>query len=545
MSQQDILYSTLLFISAVVALIVSILLWSRRSATGANAMSLLMLGVGWWSGTYALHWTQIYRPYPEFWIDATYLGVVTVPTAFLAFVLRFTHHAAWLTRTVRLLLSVIPCLTLVLMWTDAWHGLFFGGQRNGSGPIINGGPWYWVNLLYSYTLIATGLLLLVRYAIRAAGLYRRQAATVIAGVMAPLLLNVLVIAGANPLPAIDLTPVAFSLTGVILTYGLLQQGILEIIPVARHALVESMPDGVIVVDAQNRLVDINPAALHLFEANLLASPIGQDAGVLLSAWPEAVEHYRNLLETQEEIRIDGEMPGYYDLRISPLYDPHGGFSGRLVVLRDITERKERELQIHQANQRLKKQIVEIEALQAQLREMAIRDSLTGLYNRRYLEEGLERELLQAQRDGAPVSVLMLDIDLFKNFNDTYGHHAGDQVLKALADLLRTHTRGSDIACRYGGEEFVVVLLKAPLENAKRRAEQLRQHVAAMHIPYEEFLFSATVSVGVAVFPQHANQVETLLIAADQALYAAKQRGRNQVAVWGENKSPGSLMVLDP
>ncbi|MBN1149043.1 MAG: GGDEF domain-containing protein, partial [Anaerolineales bacterium] len=160
----------------------------------------------------------------------------------------------------------------------------------------------------------------------------------------------------------------------------------------------------------------------------------------------------------------------------------------------------------------------------------MRDPLTGLYNRRYLEDALVRELAQAVRGGYPLSLVMLDIDRFKAVNDSYGHAAGDRVLQALGDLLRRHVRRGDLACRYGGEEFVVILPSTPLEVAQRRAEELRLAYAGLSVEYQGQALSGSLSLGVAACPAHTADAAGLLAAADAALYAAKRQGRNRVVV---------------
>ena len=167
-----------------------------------------------------------------------------------------------------------------------------------------------------------------------------------------------------------------------------------------------------------------------------------------------------------------------------------------------------------------------------LREQSIRDPLTGLYNRRYLEESLQRELLRATRMNrrrAGLAVLMIDVDHFKRFNDEHGHEAGDIVLGAIGTRLRRVVRASDIASRFGGEEFVVVLPEVTPARALVRAEQIRAAVEACRLSHHGApLPAVTVSLGVAMYPQHGDSVESLLRAADYALYGAKRDGRNQV-----------------
>jgi diguanylate cyclase (GGDEF)-like protein len=197
-----------------------------------------------------------------------------------------------------------------------------------------------------------------------------------------------------------------------------------------------------------------------------------------------------------------------------------------------------ELGLAEAKQRLAEAVAAQLALglaNVQLREVlriqSIHDPLTGLFNRRYMEETLAREMHRARRAGRPMSVLMLDVDSFKQQNDRFGHDGGDAVLRELGVLLRANLRKEDIACRYGGEEFVLVLPDASLEAAGRRAEQLREAVKRLKIPFRDAVIGpVTVSIGVAAFPDHGDDADRLLKSADAALYAAKREGRDRVSM---------------
>ncbi len=170
-------------------------------------------------------------------------------------------------------------------------------------------------------------------------------------------------------------------------------------------------------------------------------------------------------------------------------------------------------------------------LREALQDQSIRDALTGLHNRRYLEESFEREIRRAVRKQSPLGVIMFDLDHFKQFNDTYGHEAGDLLLRELGHFLQSRTRREDIACRYGGEEFLVILPEAWLEVTQKRAEQLRAEVKELKVQCRgQSLRGVTLSSGVAVFPEHGSTANTLLHAADQALYRAKAQGRDRVVV---------------
>lgn len=218
-----------------------------------------------------------------------------------------------------------------------------------------------------------------------------------------------------------------------------------------------------------------------------------------------------------------------DLEIEYLYADFGEFG--IWTLNDVTERNRSEQALLQANLHLQDQLSEIRQLQEKLRDQAIRDGLTGLYNRRYLDETLERELSRAQREGYPIALAMIDIDFFKKLNDTYGHQAGDEMLKELGALLKKGARTADVPCRYGGEEFMLVLPNMPLSVAIERAEEWRSSFKALRVNFGQFQLQTTISIGLAAFPGHGKNRDDLIEAADHALYAAKHGGRDRVVVF--------------
>lgn len=179
-------------------------------------------------------------------------------------------------------------------------------------------------------------------------------------------------------------------------------------------------------------------------------------------------------------------------------------------------------------------------LRESLRNQSIRDPLTGLFNRRYLEEALELDLARAKRSGSSVSLIMGDADHFKQFNDSFGHDAGDLVLKRIAEVMRINIRKGDLACRYGGEEFIILLHSANVDEANARAEVIREAIKSMHLTFrDQALGPLTISLGVATFPTHAEDGAALITAADSAMYAAKHAGRDRVETALKNRAESS------
>ncbi|MGD8403251.1 MAG: diguanylate cyclase [Anaerolineales bacterium] len=201
--------------------------------------------------------------------------------------------------------------------------------------------------------------------------------------------------------------------------------------------------------------------------------------------------------------------------------------------KEIDFRRKTEIELRNANQLLQLQIERIEMLQEQLQELAVRDPLTELYNRRYLQESLEIEFAHPERSSLPTAILMMDSDHLKEINDKYGHKAGDDFLVHISKTIRKSVRTGDIACRYGGDEFVVVLSNVTKETALSRAEKLRKKIASHSIVHRNEKVTISVSIGIAMFPEHGSVGEILLQKADQALYEAKRMGKNRVLLYGE------------
>jgi PAS domain S-box-containing protein len=329
--------------------------WVRRAAPGATGFMFAVLAEMVWSGTYAVRWLSPDTASQLFWLDATYFGVAFHPTFFLIFGLQFTGHSGLLTRRNLALLMVEPIVTLLVLWSDPWHGWFYAGVRS-TGTILNGGPWFWVNVIYSYVLVFIFIALLVIAFLRASSFYRMQTGIVLAAACIPIAGNIVSLAGLSPFPNLDITPFIFTVSGLLYAYGLFGFGLLDVVPVARHRLVEEMADGVVVLDVQDRIVDINPAVRRLI--GIPASVIGKPASEILNASLHLDQAGARTLASVSELRVFDTPPLDIELRISPLFDRDQKMTGRLVILHDITERKLAERALTQAHSELERRVQE-------------------------------------------------------------------------------------------------------------------------------------------------------------------------------------------
>jgi len=335
-------------IAGVISAGLALYAWRRRLMAGVVPFSILMLAVAVWTLGYALELAGGDIPTKIFWLGIEYLGIVIVPVALLALALQYTGRTKWLTPRILVLLSIEPLITLVLVWTNDIHHLIHAkvGLEISSAftvLVITRGTWYWINVVYSFLLLLLSTALIISFIPtlrRSASVYRGQVSALCIAVLVPWVSNAVTDFGLSPLPNLDLTPLAFTVTGIAMAWSLFRFRLLDLTPVARHAVVESMSDAVIVLDKYNRITDLNPAAQRIL-GHTLSELVGQPAAQVASAWPEQVERFRGATEAHEEIvlTVDGTAC-YFDLRLSSLYHQRGSLAGRLIVLSEITERKQ-------------------------------------------------------------------------------------------------------------------------------------------------------------------------------------------------------------
>ena len=334
-------YAIALLISAAISLTIAITAWKRRSASpAAIGLVIAMLAQTVWAATYGARWMAS-EPFAQHsWLDATYFGAAFETTFFLIFTLQFTGHSRFLTRRNLALLAIVPILTLLLLYTDDWHGLFFGGLHN-TNLIFDGGPWFRFFMFYSYTQVIIFIGLLFQAYLRTSGVFRWQAGSVLFAAFLPIAGNVLGLIGFSPFPNLDLTPFLFTASGLIYAYALFGLGLLDVAPVARDLLVEKMADGMIVSDSKNRIVDINPAAQQLL--GLSASVIGHSSVDVLNTRLHLDQAIDSKAVSLIDIRVSENPPRDIELQVLPLLDTRQNSIGRLLILHDITERKQNEL----------------------------------------------------------------------------------------------------------------------------------------------------------------------------------------------------------
>jgi PAS domain S-box-containing protein len=381
MSPQINVYAGLLVVSAVLSAALAVVAWRRRPTPGATSLAMLMAALAYWAAAYALEIVSNDLDAKLFWARMQYLSILAVPTLWLIFVLQFSGHTRWLTRGKLAALAVVPGLTLCLIWTrpgQSWLYRLVSIQVSGSVSLlaVTYGPLFWLQAFYSYILVVFASVLVFMAFLRGGALQRAQNGAVLVGALVPLVGNALYVFGLSPLPNVDLTPILFIVTGFASTWALFRYRFLDLMPVVRDALIESMTDGVAVVDAQGRVVDLNKAAQQMIGQRVSAI-LGAPAATILPVWPDLVHQSGQGQAARTQVMVGSkDSCVYYDLRVSPLMHDSEVVQGWLAIFRDDTARVRAE---------------EAERQQRMLAE-GLRDALEALTSTLSLEDVLDRIL---------------------------------------------------------------------------------------------------------------------------------------------------------
>ncbi len=365
-----------LIAAEVVTVTVALYSWRHRSTNGAFALFLMAISIFIWIFGNIFEITGVELETKYFWGVFKYIGVAFTPYGWLIFSITYSDRASLLTRRFLILTAIIPFITVLLALTTKWNGLVWSeyhldqpGDYFSIG--VSYGFWFWVHFAYSYLLLMYGAVLLVRVLWRRQGMYRWQVAAMLIAVLAPWIGNILYFTGNSPFPFLDFTPFTFTITVTAVAWAIFGFRLVDIAPIARDHVVDSMREGMIVLDARGNILDINSAAARMLDVSV-ASVIGQTAEVVFRPWSHLVERFRNVMEAKDQISVqeDGEERSY-EVRLSALKNEQGQFMGRVIMLRAMDEealQQERDL----LERRVQQELAERQYTQVLLQESEAR-----------------------------------------------------------------------------------------------------------------------------------------------------------------------------
>ncbi|MGC1378866.1 MAG: histidine kinase N-terminal 7TM domain-containing protein [Anaerolineales bacterium] len=343
MTWQINLFAIIYFFSAALVLVAIIFSFRHIQVRGARYFIYLSLSVEIWALFMGLEYGVVEPTWKIIFGKIQYLGIATIGVTWLMFALNYSRRNRWLTRRNRILLFTIPAITLAAVFTNELHGLLWpnitpSSSLPGASLVYAHGPVFSLIFLFNYIVLAIGTIVIVDNALRSRDLYRWQMIGLIISVSIPWIGNLIYVAGLSPVPGLDLTPIGFSLGAITISFSIFYFGLFDLVPVARDQLVENLLDGMLVLDLNNRVADINPKARELMKIGaqrVVGRPISDFADAL-----ELVGPFHGVESAQVEIQVKESFVSDIELRISPLVDENGKLAGRLFIARDISERKQ-------------------------------------------------------------------------------------------------------------------------------------------------------------------------------------------------------------
>ena len=508
-----ILVSLYLVLAVILAQYFAAYFFSKGRTTYRKAFSALVLCISIYLFGYIMIIHSSDMQEIIFWNQFQYFGLPFISVLWLVVALLHTETIYSLTTRMTILLFSVPITSFLMRLTNHWHHLFYARyeMREIAGYYslyMERGLWYYVNISYTILcLLLTVMVYFIGYRKNRANHTKSHFFIFLFASLLPLFGIGLVLTAYDEL-SIDYSALIMPVSLLIISYGIFQYDFLEIKTLARDAIFEKNLAGMVVLGPGKRIIDYNQAAEKFFTAmniSLDNYPIDH----LLSKDRKLLEIFQSETNQDFAVTINGEER-FFEIDVVPLGEHHDGNTRLLKSIRDVTEERR---------------------VQEKLRFLATTDSLSGLNNRAEFMSLAQRQFTSAKKNNEELSLLIMDLDHFKAVNDTFGHGAGDEIIREMGRIIKSSFRKTDIAGRIGGEEFAVVLQNASLKDAKRIAEQFRETVAKRKVVYEEREIGFTVSIGVAAIRSGTggiNHVTDMIKIADDALYKAKAKGRNCV-----------------
>ena len=489
----------------------SIISFNKRKISGYSAiyLSLCMVSVSIYGLGYAMELSSNSLEGIMFWVRFEHIGIQTIAPFLFLFTLSHTQNEKWI-QDRGLLFLIFPVINIFFAMTLGKQNILHANPYFvwvGPFPIFHYHQTIWMklSLVYTYLLLFGSAALIIRMMFGSTPALRQQLIVFLIAIIFPFLSGLIYNTGNSPYN-LDLTPFSFSISSLLMSYGFLKLNILTIVPMARNLIFEGMRDGILVLNTEGKIIDLNSQIIKIFPT-LNKAIIGKSA---ISAFKENSE-MKLFLEDKHQVNMEisvvhEKKTEYYQVGKSVLTNSNDQPVGFIIKFTIYTEIKE----LHKA-----------------LEELAETDELTGIRNRRSFLKFAEKEILRMKRYGGYFSLVIFDLDYFKKINDQFGHINGDIVLKRIVNECQKSLRKNDLFGRFGGEEFIFLLPETNIKNGFSMAERIRKSIENIDFCDIQNGLHVTASFGiVSCKNQVSANLEDVLRSADMALYQAKEAGRN-------------------
>ncbi|MEQ8480224.1 MAG: diguanylate cyclase [Hoeflea sp.] len=521
------LSTPILFVIAMLAVVVVGRIITSPEAPGRVAFALAAVASIWWIAMVVLRLNSAELPDKVLFSRLAWFGIVATPLFWSAGLL---DHAGFSQVTRRMPVAIMLAASMIggiLALTDGYHQWIYTGIVNEERPSFSHGWLFYVLLGTMYLCMLLACLLSISQLKRSSRLHRRQMVALLVATCAPWACNAAFHLFGFRLFNDDPTPFAFSATVLAVLLAQHRGKLFIAPPIARDIIFSILPDPIVVLEPSGLVLETNPAAEKLtgFGVETVGTKLPSNHPLMDFVAPDRRDGAGKPI-----VHFDA-MEKVFEVSVQPL--EHWGRKGNvMLVLRDVTAREAAQKSLSDAGEALKLRLEENLRLQEKLEQQAFQDHLTGLFNRRHASTVIPPLLSDASED-EPVSLIILDLDYFKQVNDRHGHDVGDKVLSVFAMILSDNLQGAEMAFRHGGEEFLVVLPSTGRDRALERCARWRRALAT-HSIAELRDTPLSFSAGIALAPHAGASLAECTKAADVALYRAKISGRNTDVIWGEH-----------
>lgn len=508
--------SVILIVSAVILLNISYYAFRKRELCGALAFAGIMIAFFFHTVGYAFELINTDLEIIKFWLKFEYIGVAFYPFLIIILAQQYTGTKNWVKIVTFPIYLSLSLLTLIFVITNDMHHLYFKSLTIDYSTVfptlaIERNIWFWIQFIYMVYATLYALISYSRYYFKSTNIFRLRSIYMMIGIIGPIITGAFYLTKFAPIN-IDLVPFSYIFMSIIWIISLAKYRLLEFAPVTYKKVFEHMAEGVIVLDKNNHIVDFNPASVKVFK-ELEETKKGNLADILFRHYPQLLrlEAYNGQIIIDKVYGIKS-----YNVRMSLVYNRKNDPVGKIILFNDTTKEY---------------QMMNV------LKEHATIDDLTGLYNRRFFFEKCQEVLHEKVVGNANLYFVLIDIDYFKKVNDTYGHQAGDYMLKEIAKLCKNSIRENDFLGRYGGEEFALLLHDQSIENVYKIIERIRNNICNTYFTFKKHLhIKITASFGIYEFYQQKNEsMSEIFMKADIALYQAKSEGRNRTVIYNKEK----------
>ena len=510
------LFALLVFIFAIMVIMIAIYTWQLRPTNGSRTFSAFMLSMAIYVLAYSFELSSHELSLMLFWNKIEYIGIVSFPTLYMLFAGRFTKTDAWMNKKSIALVFLLPILFLIIkLFDNSLHLIYRTAEieENSIIPLLQfeKGPLYFVVVAYNLTMVSISTFLLIKKRRYASSLYIKQTNIILAASFVLYFFYLVYLSNISLIPelkSLDLNPFVYTFWGTAISYAIFRYKLFDLVPIARETLIETLADGVIVLDDQYRIVDLNPKTHLIFEWKV--DPIGENVNKLNLqkiniSMLEPLESNK-CIETQ--IEKNGKT-SEFEVNISILRNDQKNKIGYLLVMHDITERK---------------------IIEKELQELSLNDELTDLSNRRgffILSEQLFNFCTRIKKNAL---LFFIDLDGLKRINDTLGHAAGDQALIDMGIILKRSFRSSDIIARISGDEFTILAIENN-ENSRNSMQNRLESQCEKFISQQNREYQLSFSIGTAQYDwTNPISLEELLEKSDQAMYENKTAKKKNTSI---------------